>query len=104
LHPSLARILCVTPRRQTLRVLSAFATYSDLRKKGRSPTFLYRIEVIQAAVQSHVMLSICARSLGGLAESRLRDRVSGIDGSIDSSKYLMKEFIPLGRRVFMRRF
>ena len=78
--------------------------YSDSKKRAEVQYSFARLKSNDASVQSHAMLSICARSLGGLAESRLRDRVLGIDGSIDSSKYLMKGFIPLGRRVFMRRF
>ena len=41
------------------------------------------------------MLPICARCLGGLAESRLLDRVRGSTFLVDSSNCLMKEFIRL---------
>jgi hypothetical protein len=37
------------------------------------------MELNGASIQSHAMLPNCARSLGGLAESRLLDRVLRID-------------------------
>ena len=57
------------------------------------------MELNGASIQSHAMLPNCARSLGGLAEYGCWTMFRGLTFLVDSSNFLMKEFIPLGRCV-----